>query len=225
MGGPSVPFRYGRVDAMDPKAVTPDGRLPEADQGNPMATAKGLRSIFYRMGFNDQEIVALSGAHALGRCHADYSGYVGAERWMPCAAWGELPLESLLGAAYGESGQITSPSPSLSPNSTAASPLHFCLAVTAVKPALACPCALTVCIPSMPPAALRPVAGGPNCFLECVLQAAPQGGQRGQGLLVRATNTWSRAVWLQRAGSCTVSLCCLRLSVTPRPPHARLESC
>jgi len=29
------------------------------------------------MGFNDQEIVALSGAHALGRCHADRSGFVG----------------------------------------------------------------------------------------------------------------------------------------------------
>ncbi len=27
-------------------------------------------------GFNDQEIVALSGAHTLGRCHADRSGYV-----------------------------------------------------------------------------------------------------------------------------------------------------
>lgn len=32
-----------------------------------MATAKGLRDVFYRMGFNDREIVALSGAHALGR--------------------------------------------------------------------------------------------------------------------------------------------------------------
>ena len=32
-------------------------------------------------GFNDQEIVALSGAHALGRCHADASGFVGP--WTP----------------------------------------------------------------------------------------------------------------------------------------------
>ena len=31
----------------------------------------------FRMGFNDQEIVALSGAHTLGRCHADRSGFVG----------------------------------------------------------------------------------------------------------------------------------------------------
>lgn len=29
------------------------------------------------MGFNDQEIVALLGAHALGRCHTDRSGYDG----------------------------------------------------------------------------------------------------------------------------------------------------
>jgi cytochrome c peroxidase len=29
------------------------------------------------MGFNDQEIVALSGAHALGRCHGDRSGFEG----------------------------------------------------------------------------------------------------------------------------------------------------
>ena len=36
-----------------------------------------IRDIFYRMGFNDQEIVALAGAHALGRCHADRSGFDG----------------------------------------------------------------------------------------------------------------------------------------------------
>jgi cytochrome c peroxidase len=32
-------------------------------------------------GFNDQEIVALSGAHALGRCHPTASGYDGP--WTP----------------------------------------------------------------------------------------------------------------------------------------------
>ena len=36
-----------------------------------------LPSSACRMGFNDQEIVALSGAHTLGRCHADRSGFVG----------------------------------------------------------------------------------------------------------------------------------------------------
>jgi len=77
MGGPSIPWRAGRVDALDPSAVTPDGRLPEPDAGSPPKTAAALRKVFNRMGFNDQEIVALSGAHALGRCHVDASGYVG----------------------------------------------------------------------------------------------------------------------------------------------------
>lgn len=36
-----------------------------------------VRDIFYRMGFNDQEIVALLGAHTLGRCYTDRSGYEG----------------------------------------------------------------------------------------------------------------------------------------------------
>mmetsp|Transcript_1711 Transcript_1711/g.3535 ORF Transcript_1711/g.3535 Transcript_1711/m.3535 type:complete len:154 (-) Transcript_1711:66-527(-) len=66
---------------MDPRDVTPDGRLPAADKGNPMQTAAGLREVFGRMGFGDREIVALSGAHALGRCHASASGYDGP--WTP----------------------------------------------------------------------------------------------------------------------------------------------
>lgn len=72
MGGPTIPWSSGRVDAIDASAVTPDGRLPNADSGKPgsdPADSDHLRTIFYRMGFNDQEIVALSGAHALGRCH------------------------------------------------------------------------------------------------------------------------------------------------------------
>ena len=39
--------------------------------------AKHIRDVFYRMGFNDREIVALVGAHTLGECHADRSGFVG----------------------------------------------------------------------------------------------------------------------------------------------------
>jgi len=80
MNGPVIPWSSGRIDAMDPIAVTPDGRLPNADSGPPgadMGDAQHLRDIFYRMGFNDQEIVALSGAHALGRCHTTASGYDG----------------------------------------------------------------------------------------------------------------------------------------------------
>ena len=82
-GGPKIAWRAGRKDSFDPADVTPDGRLPDADKGNPTATAKGLRDVFYRMGFNDQEIVALSGAHALGRCHATASGYVGPWSFTP----------------------------------------------------------------------------------------------------------------------------------------------
>ncbi|KAJ3094786.1 heme peroxidase [Phlyctochytrium bullatum] len=72
MGGPVVPWRPGRADAVSAEACTPDGRLPDAAQGQ-----DHLRNIFYRMGFNDQEIVALAGAHALGRCHTDRSGFEG----------------------------------------------------------------------------------------------------------------------------------------------------
>ena len=61
MGGPDIKWRPGRTDAKDGSKCPPDGRLPDASKN-----AKHLRDIFYRMGFNDQEIVALSGAHALG---------------------------------------------------------------------------------------------------------------------------------------------------------------
>mmetsp|Transcript_44955 Transcript_44955/g.67666 ORF Transcript_44955/g.67666 Transcript_44955/m.67666 type:complete len:174 (-) Transcript_44955:199-720(-) len=83
MGGPQIPWCSGRVD-QPVEAVTADGRLPNADVGKPGADksdADHLRTIFYRMGFNDQEIVALSGAHALGRCHTTASGYDGP--WTP----------------------------------------------------------------------------------------------------------------------------------------------
>ncbi|KAA1471769.1 cytochrome c peroxidase [Dentipellis sp. KUC8613] len=77
MGGPKIPWRPGRIDG-EAKDVTPDGRLPDATQG-----ASHLRDIFGRMGFNDQEIVALSGAHALGRCHVDRSGFDGPWTFSP----------------------------------------------------------------------------------------------------------------------------------------------
>jgi len=73
MGGPKVPFRLGRKDHVSEKLPSlPDGLLPDATKG-----AQHLRDIFGRMGFNDQEIVALSGAHGLGRCHPDRSGFEG----------------------------------------------------------------------------------------------------------------------------------------------------
>ena len=48
------------------------GRLPDASQG-----ATHLRDVFHRMGLADRDIVALSGAHTLGRCHFVRSGYDG----------------------------------------------------------------------------------------------------------------------------------------------------
>ncbi|KAJ1338354.1 L-ascorbate peroxidase [Microdochium nivale] len=75
MGGPAIPWAGGRTDYVDDSSLPPRGRLPDAAQG-----ADHLRWIFYRMGFNDQEIVALSGAHNLGRCHTDRSGFEG--KWV-----------------------------------------------------------------------------------------------------------------------------------------------
>eukprot|EP01038_Epipyxis_sp_PR26KG_P015154 gene15154-20414_t len=83
MGGPKIPWRAGRIDEFDPSKVTPNGRIPDADKGSPKDTAAHLRTIFNRMGFNDQEIVVLSGAHALGRCHVTSSGYVGPWTFTP----------------------------------------------------------------------------------------------------------------------------------------------
>ncbi|KAJ7077265.1 heme peroxidase [Mycena belliarum] len=77
MDGPIIPWRPGRIDGVATNA-TPDGRLPDATQG-----AAHLRAIFGRMGFNDQEIVALSGAHALGRCHSNRSGFEGPWTFSP----------------------------------------------------------------------------------------------------------------------------------------------
>jgi len=103
-GGPVIPFTPGRVDHPDESYWTTNrmsyGRLPAAEKylcpytptdqlSNSLdATGKligweGLCShvrneVFYRMGFNDQEIVALlCGGHVYGRCHPTFSGYAG----------------------------------------------------------------------------------------------------------------------------------------------------
>jgi len=72
MGGPKIVWRPGRSDKPDSTHCTPDGRLPDASKG-----ASHVREIFSRMGFSDRETVALVGAHAVGRCHTDRSGYSG----------------------------------------------------------------------------------------------------------------------------------------------------
>jgi len=72
MGGPKIDWRAGRTDYTDGAKCPPVGRLPDASK-----TQDHIRDVFGRMGYNDQEIVALAGAHALGRCHTDRSGYSG----------------------------------------------------------------------------------------------------------------------------------------------------
>lgn len=76
MGGPIIKWRSGRSDSQEPTKV-PDGRLPSADKGSSPATISHIREVFNRLGFNDREMVALIGAHALGRCHTNASGYDG----------------------------------------------------------------------------------------------------------------------------------------------------
>lgn len=68
----------GNVGGSSGGFIPPNGRLPDAALG-----AAHLRTVFNRMGFNDQEIVALSGAHSLGRCHTDRSGYSGPWTYTP----------------------------------------------------------------------------------------------------------------------------------------------
>ena len=77
MGGPEVPFKFGRTDEDDGATCPMNGRLPDAGLG-----AEHLREVFYRMGFDDQDIVALSGAHTVGSCHENRSGFDGP--WTTC---------------------------------------------------------------------------------------------------------------------------------------------
>ncbi|KAF3387627.1 Cytochrome c peroxidase [Penicillium rolfsii] len=77
LGGPVIPWRPGREDK-DVAACTPDGRLPDASKDQ-----RHIRDIFGRMGFDDREMVALIGAHALGRAHTDRSGYEGPWNFSP----------------------------------------------------------------------------------------------------------------------------------------------
>jgi cytochrome c peroxidase len=113
-GGPVIPFSPGRTDHPDETYWTDPstggmqyGRLPAAekyccphidgqvtgslDADGTVIGWEGLshhvrNEVFYRMGFNDQEIVALlCGGHVYGRCHPNASGYAG--------PWVEHPTE------------------------------------------------------------------------------------------------------------------------------------
>jgi catalase (peroxidase I) len=59
-GGPSMPFRSGRKDAVVP--VSPVGRLPSGND-----TLESTRKIFQRMGWTNEDIVVLvTGSHTMG---------------------------------------------------------------------------------------------------------------------------------------------------------------
>eukprot|EP00884_Botryococcus_braunii_P003915 jgi/Botrbrau1/13524/Bobra.0347s0009.1 len=77
-GGPKIPLRLGRRDATGPEGCAPEGNLPAGGAPWPNGApgpADHLRNVFYRMGLTDQEIVALSGAHTLGRAKPSRSGF------------------------------------------------------------------------------------------------------------------------------------------------------
>lgn len=92
-GGPKIDMIYGRMDVTSPDKCSPEGNLPDGEAGpngkfggaggtastEDSTPAGHLRKIFYRMGFNDEEIVALSGSHTFGRAYKDRSG-LGAEK-------------------------------------------------------------------------------------------------------------------------------------------------
>jgi len=98
MGGPKIDMKYGRVAVTnESECAGPKSREGFADNtGLPDAKppfgcgasdpAQHLRNVFgKKMGFTDQEIVALSGAHTVGKCHIERSGFDG--------AWTEEPLK------------------------------------------------------------------------------------------------------------------------------------
>ena len=91
-GGPQLPMRYGRVDVAAASQCPREGNLPDAKPpfgGGARDAPSHLRAIFYRMGFSDREIVALSGAHTLGRAHAVSQAAASATLWL--AARPSLP--------------------------------------------------------------------------------------------------------------------------------------
>lgn len=78
-GGPRIPMRYGRADAPGPTSLVPEGRLPHGGPPYPAGAtgpAQHLRAVFIdRLGLSPRALVALSGAHTLGRCKPDRSGF------------------------------------------------------------------------------------------------------------------------------------------------------
>ncbi|KAI5071054.1 hypothetical protein GOP47_0013305 [Adiantum capillus-veneris] len=92
-GGPTIEFIPGRKDSL---ASPREGRLPDATKGQ-----QHLRDIFYRMGLSDKDIVALSGAHTLGRGHPERSGFEGPWTHQPLKFDNSYFLELVKGDSEG----------------------------------------------------------------------------------------------------------------------------
>jgi len=79
-GGPKIPMRYGRLDGVPAEPPAPPFGLPDAlpPFGGPSTQdpAAHLRYVFRKYGMDDRDIVALSGAHTIGRAFKDRSGTV-----------------------------------------------------------------------------------------------------------------------------------------------------
>lgn len=73
MGGPHIEWTGGRKDKNSEADCPPVGRLPDGALGKDHV----LDVFVSRLGFTVQETVALIGAHTVGRCHADRSGFDG----------------------------------------------------------------------------------------------------------------------------------------------------
>jgi catalase (peroxidase I) len=72
-GGPNIPFSYGRIDCTHPP--NDSDLLPTANQN----FSQLMQNFKTRMGFSEQELTALSGAHSLGECSRENTGFEGQE--------------------------------------------------------------------------------------------------------------------------------------------------
>lgn len=68
--GPKIDMIYGRVDTSSAEECAREGNLPDANApfgDGSVDPASHLTKVFSRMGLSSQELVALSGAHTVGR--------------------------------------------------------------------------------------------------------------------------------------------------------------
>ena len=83
LGGPRIEMSWGRIDAtadQAPEICPPSERLPDwADN------TSTVREKFGRMSFNDRDIVALMGAHTVGKAHPENMGF-------PFRNWDNSPV-------------------------------------------------------------------------------------------------------------------------------------